>query len=323
MSSYCSIVSRSSVSRPSVSVSRPSGSVSRPSLQPAVSVKPNLSSVKVAPSVAAAAITYEGKPKPSLAIPRTPTLRSGVLTTPVCVHCRNLGFKYDHWLRESPEPNSPVVCPVLLATECRYCHKVGHTVGSCPAKTQLRSTSAIQVPITYEGNPLNAQRVIPQTPTLPSASLMRRYGVLTTMASSLHANPYSVFDTSSDSGSDSGSITTASLPPPPPPHRRVDVGSLFVKSSSVTNVAPPRSKRLDVGSLFSPVKVADITATIANTIRHRRPFLELDEDGLHECVADYSTFYDPEVDRMVAERRALFTSGKSWADISSEDDEDN
>jgi hypothetical protein len=147
------------------------------------------------------------------------------------------------------------------------------------------------------------------------------------MASLLHANPYSVFDTSSDSGSDSGSITTASLPPPPPPpRRRVDVGSLFVKTSSVTNVAPPpHSKRLDVGSLFSPVKVADITATTATTttIRHRRPFLELDEDGLHECVADYSTFYDQEVDRMVAKRRALFTSGKSWADISSEDDEDN
>jgi len=306
MSSYCSIVSRSSVSRSSVSgpsVSRPSvsrPSVSRPSLQPAVSVKPN--ATPAAHSVVAAAA-------PSVV----------AATRPVCVHCRNLGFKYDHWLRESPEPNSPVVCPVLLATECRYCHKVGHTVGSCPAKMRSHSTSVIRVPITYEGNP---SPVIPQTPTL-----LRRYGVLTTMASLLHANPYSVFDTSSDSGSDSGSITTASLPPPPPPpRRRVDVGSLFVKTSSVTNVAPPpHSKRLDVGSLFSPVKVADITATTATTttIRHRRPFLELDEDGLHECVADYSTFYDQEVDRMVAKRRALFTSGKSWAYISSEDDKDN
>ena len=53
---------------------------------------------------------------------------------PGCPHCRNLGLPHEHWLRESPEPNSKVVCPVLLATECRYCKEYGHTVSGCPKK---------------------------------------------------------------------------------------------------------------------------------------------------------------------------------------------
>lgn len=37
-----------------------------------------------------------------------------------------------HFVRASPDPNSAVVCPTLLAQECRYCFKSGHTVKFCP-----------------------------------------------------------------------------------------------------------------------------------------------------------------------------------------------
>jgi len=37
-----------------------------------------------------------------------------------------------HFTRESPDPKSKVVCPTLLALECRYCYKNGHTVKYCP-----------------------------------------------------------------------------------------------------------------------------------------------------------------------------------------------
>ena len=33
-----------------------------------------------------------------------------------------------HFVRSGPGMNCPVVCPTLLATECKYCHKAGHTV---------------------------------------------------------------------------------------------------------------------------------------------------------------------------------------------------
>jgi hypothetical protein len=63
---------------------------------------------------------------------------------PICNHCVNLNkwnkenggddkseLPTNHWLRESPGPNSPIVCPQLLATECRFCHKMGHTKSLC------------------------------------------------------------------------------------------------------------------------------------------------------------------------------------------------
>ena len=36
-----------------------------------------------------------------------------------------------HFVRASPAMNALVVCPTLLSTECKYCHKAGHTVKYC------------------------------------------------------------------------------------------------------------------------------------------------------------------------------------------------
>ena len=59
---------------------------------------------------------------------------------PSCPHCTNLNkfsktdtiLPTNHYLRETPSPDSKLVCPVLLATECRYCKEFGHTVSKCP-----------------------------------------------------------------------------------------------------------------------------------------------------------------------------------------------
>jgi len=48
---------------------------------------------------------------------------------PACKHCENLKLPSSHWLRSL---TGDIVCPVLLATECRYCHLTGHTVKACP-----------------------------------------------------------------------------------------------------------------------------------------------------------------------------------------------
>ena len=51
---------------------------------------------------------------------------------PFCKVCADAG-KTDnaHYVRLTPDPKSPVVCPTLLALECRYCFKFGHTVKYC------------------------------------------------------------------------------------------------------------------------------------------------------------------------------------------------
>jgi hypothetical protein len=52
--------------------------------------------------------------------------------SPYCPHCANLGLVSNtHFLRKTPDKNSPVVCPILLNTECKQCGKLGHTVSFC------------------------------------------------------------------------------------------------------------------------------------------------------------------------------------------------
>lgn len=56
---------------------------------------------------------------------------------PACKHCENLKLPSVHWLRSL---EGTIACPVLLATECRYCHITGHTVKSCPELASKNKT---------------------------------------------------------------------------------------------------------------------------------------------------------------------------------------
>lgn len=56
---------------------------------------------------------------------------------PYCKVCHDAGkteAEYtSHYVRETPEPSSRVVCPTLLCAECNYCYEIGHTPSCCPA----------------------------------------------------------------------------------------------------------------------------------------------------------------------------------------------
>ena len=56
---------------------------------------------------------------------------------PKCAHCDKLGLPNDHWLRKTADPTSPVVCQVLLNTNCLFCHKNGHTISYCSEKKKF------------------------------------------------------------------------------------------------------------------------------------------------------------------------------------------
>ena len=55
--------------------------------------------------------------------------------TKYCKVCQDAGKSESeyrsHFTRESKDPNSKVCCPTLLAIECRYCFKSGHTIKYC------------------------------------------------------------------------------------------------------------------------------------------------------------------------------------------------
>ena len=65
---------------------------------------------------------------------------------PFCKVCHDAGkpeSEYtSHFVRSDTGPNSKVICPTLLAQECRYCCKIGHTVKFCPVLADQHKTEA-------------------------------------------------------------------------------------------------------------------------------------------------------------------------------------
>jgi len=61
-----------------------------------------------------------------------------------CSFCASAGFKgpHDHFLRASRDQGAKVVCPKLLKTECKFCHRIGHTVRFCAAKREQEMLAA-------------------------------------------------------------------------------------------------------------------------------------------------------------------------------------
>lgn len=61
---------------------------------------------------------------------------SKVAPKPFCKVCHDAGKSEkeytSHFVKSEPGSNGKVVCPTLLAQECRYCFKHGHTAGYCP-----------------------------------------------------------------------------------------------------------------------------------------------------------------------------------------------
>lgn len=63
------------------------------------------------------------------------SINKKINSTKYCKVCQDAGkpeSEYrSHFTRESKDPNSKVCCPTLLALECRYCFKSGHTIKYC------------------------------------------------------------------------------------------------------------------------------------------------------------------------------------------------
>ena len=54
-----------------------------------------------------------------------------------CSFCKNIGIPgpHSHIIRDLNSKEKEITCPRLLANECTYCHKFGHTKNHCPILT--------------------------------------------------------------------------------------------------------------------------------------------------------------------------------------------
>lgn len=89
--------------------------------------------------------------------------------TPFCKICfdakKSASVYNSHYVRASMDPKSAITCPILLATECRYCHGFGHTISRCEVRernNQKRATGEQATHHTYA--PAAAQAAAPSAP---------------------------------------------------------------------------------------------------------------------------------------------------------------
>jgi hypothetical protein len=65
-----------------------------------------------------------------------------------CKVCHDAGKSeteyLSHFIRESRDPNSKIVCPTLLSLECRYCSNTGHTIKYCKILEKNKNMSSRQ-----------------------------------------------------------------------------------------------------------------------------------------------------------------------------------
>ena len=81
-----------------------------------------------------------------------------VAKKPFCKVCHDAGkteSEYtSHFVRSRPDMNgnTKVTCPILAATECRYCYELGHTTKFCPVleENNKRSKKEKSVSIQYQ-----------------------------------------------------------------------------------------------------------------------------------------------------------------------------
>jgi len=56
--------------------------------------------------------------------------------TPYCGTCHKAGLSQEeytsHWTRKTPDPNSEIICPLILQSVCSHCKQTGHWKKYCP-----------------------------------------------------------------------------------------------------------------------------------------------------------------------------------------------
>ena len=91
----------------------------------------------------------------------------------VCLDAGKSESEYtSHFIRETRDPNSKVVCPTLLGLECRFCFKPGHTVKYCTVlKKKEKETNRSQKSSEYNSKISLSKTKVSKTPSNAFACL--------------------------------------------------------------------------------------------------------------------------------------------------------
>jgi DNA-binding cell septation regulator SpoVG len=69
------------------------------------------------------------------------TQRKETAKKPFCKVCKDAGKSEkeytSHFVRQTPHPESPIICPTILNSKCNFCNGNGHLVSRCPSKKEF------------------------------------------------------------------------------------------------------------------------------------------------------------------------------------------
>lgn len=142
-----------------------------------------------------------------------------------CKFCKDAGKSEEeytsHFLRVSRDPNSRITCPTLLAIECRFCFKRGHTVSKCTKLANHKNGQAMMLQAAPMKKPLDGDK---QRYAINQFELISEFDD-EEEADSLDESMTTCADTIM-TGSSAGTLTYAEmLAKPSPVENKVEVGS--------------------------------------------------------------------------------------------------
>ena len=156
-----------------------------------------------------------------------------------CKICKDMGKSTEeytsHYVRETPDPTSKVVCPVLIAAVCRYCKAGGHTVKHCP-KIEAKNRQQAKA-VKDQSHIISKNYCVEVTKTTKRKKVSR------------DQSNFGAFAVLNDD--DSSEEETEVIHTPPPSSNVVSYASVLQKAAPTTNPFAPSQ----VASLI-PVKLA-------------------------------------------------------------------
>ena len=137
---------------------------------------------------------------------------------PFCKVCHDAGkpesVYTSHFVRSDTGPNSKVTCPTLLAQECRYCCKTGHTVKFCPV---LEDQKKADTKIAKKGEEVQVNKQV-----------IKKH--------KKKQNAFEVLDFESDSEKEEVKITPINIKEEPLKPKKEEFPALSSKSGSISAV---------------------------------------------------------------------------------------
>jgi hypothetical protein len=243
---------------------------------------------------------------------------SKVAPKPFCKVCHDAGKtekEYtNHFVKSEPGPNGKVVCPTLLAQECRFCFEAGHTAGYCPviAANKKAEEKALRLAVRKEKSQAPKPNVVKKP-----------------------ANIFALLGSDSDSDE-------------PVSKKVINKSNInSTKNVSAKPAAKPAAKEVkeDYPALPSKPKVATVVPTmsgyasvaakmpeqyasekyeqqlIANSMKRQMPPIKKNQVAQEE-VQEYESDDSWDVEAQVAPRPPLKASLMDWAALDTDSDED-